>query len=456
MRGQPRLLEDASGYAGEASRFVAPATAEELRSAVAEAAREHVPVTIAGALTGLTGGGVPGGDGGWVISTGGLTSLHIEGSTAVAGAGATLTGLQQSVSQKGLFYPPDPTEWLASVGGTIATNASGSRSFRYGSTRRYVRAMTVIFASGEMRRFEHGEAIDFDVPAIALPRTTKNTAGYPLAPGMDWIDLITGSEGTLAIVAEAELQLLDAPGELITGAVFFADEAGALSAVDRWRDIASLRMLEFMDGRSLDLVRPRFAETPAAGAALLYEQEADADIDGEIDRWVERIAAAGADPDRSWLAASAADRERFRRFRHALPEAVNDTVRRNGFLKLGSDYAVPVEKNFEMLTAYRRRLTEEFGSRFVIFGHIGDAHVHVNILPESAEEFERGKAAMTDLARTAVSMGGTVSAEHGLGKRKKALLGIQYSADEIAAMKAVKRRLDPDWRLGRGTLFDES
>jgi FAD/FMN-containing dehydrogenase len=133
---------------------------------------------------------------------------------------------------------------------------------------------------------------------------------------------------------------------------------------------------------------------------------------------------------------------------------VNEIVRRNGFTKLGSDYAVPVERNLEMLEFYRTRLEGEFAGRYVIFGHIGDAHVHANILPATQAEFDRGMAAMWDLARRAVELGGTVSAEHGLGKKKRHLLALQYPAASIEAMKAVKRRLDPHWLLGRGTLFN--
>jgi FAD/FMN-containing dehydrogenase len=175
----------------------------------------------------------------------------------------------------------------------------------------------------------------------------------------------------------------------------------------------------------------------------------------EVDAWYERLERARALLDASWFAISAADRERFRQFRHALPQMVNDTVRRNGCLKMGSDYAVPAERNSEMLAFYRRHLEERFPGQYVIFGHIGDAHVHVNVLPRSGEESERAQALMLEFAREAVRLGGTVSAEHGLGKRKAHLLEVQYAPEHIEAMRAVKRRLDPRWILGRGTLFAE-
>ncbi len=370
--------------------------------------------------------------------------LEVFPGRAIAGAGVSLEALQAAASGTGQFYAPDPTEWTASIGGTIATNASGSRSFRYGSTRRHVRALRVALMDGRVLNVRRGDKIDFAVPALPLPATTKNTAGYQLAPAMDWIDLFTGSEGTLGIVTEAELQLLPIPADLLAGVVFFDTDAAALNAVDAWRAIEGLRMLEYFDRRSLAFLRTRFPETPAtACAALLIQQE-----NGDVDFWAEQAPA----KHESWFAASERDRDRLRRFRHALPELVNDTMRRRGFLKLGSDYAVPLARNREMLAFYHAELIAR-KLDYVIFGHIGDAHVHVNILPDSQAEFEAGQRLMLHFARHAVALGGTVSAEHGLGKRKAHLLELQYAPAQIEAMKAVKDRLDPHWLLNRGNLF---
>ncbi len=211
-------------------------------------------------------------------------------------------------------------------------------------------------------------------------------------------------------------------------------------------------MLEYIDAGSLALLRPAYPDIPAgAKAALLIEQQIDAE--SQYDAWDARLSSAKALTEASWFAASEFDRERFRRFRHALPEAVNDLVRRRGVLKMNTDFAVPFERNREMIAIYREALEREFPGQYVIFGHIGDAHVHVNILPQSGEEAERAKALITQFACDAVRLGGTVSAEHGLGKRKANLLAIQYTAEEIEAMRSVKRRFDPRWLLGRGTLL---
>ena len=438
--GMSHQLEDASGYKGQADEVFTPATEQELQEILRSATAKQIPATISGGKTGLTGGAIP--HGGWSVSMERFRRIEIERGRAIAGAGVSLEALQAAANPTGQFYAPDPTERTASIGGTIANNASGSRSFRYGSTRRHILSLRVALMDGSVCTFRRGDKVDFAVPQIPLPNTTKNTAGYLLSPGMDWIDLFTGSEGTLGVVMEAELQLLPNPADVLAGVIFLSDDDTALESVESWRGLGGLRMIEYFDRNSLAFLRQKFSEVPeGAGAALLIEQE-----NGDIDFWADNA------PEDSWFADSEKDRERFRRFRHALPELVNDTVRRRGFLKLNSDYAVPVERNREMLNAYHVRLREN-GLDYVIFGHIGDAHVHVNILPKSQADFDQGQVLMLEFARQAVALGGTVSAEHGLGKRKAKLLEIQYTGEQIDAMKAVKRRLDPHWLLNRGTLF---
>src|ERR1051326_4815788 len=196
-----------------------PASAAEVAAILARASADAIPVTIAGAATGVTGGSVA--QGGWAVSREKFRGLEIHESHATAGAGVLLQELQAAAAHTRQFYPPDPTEWTASVGGSIATNASGSRSFRYGSTRRWVDGLKVALMDGRLMDIRRGHAVNFPVPELPLPRTTKNTAGYSLRPGMDWIDLFTGSEGTLVVILEADLRLLPAPDDLLSGVIFF-------------------------------------------------------------------------------------------------------------------------------------------------------------------------------------------------------------------------------------------
>jgi FAD/FMN-containing dehydrogenase len=267
------------------------------------------------------------------------------------------------------------------------------------------------------------------------------------------VDLFIGSEGTLGVITEATLRLLPAPKAVLAGLVFFPSDDEAVGAVESWRATASPRMLEYFDHPSLDLLRTRFAEIPApARAAVLFEQEMQSEDDPEVDLWLDRLEGTGALVEDSWFATTANDRERFRRFRHALPELVNDTVRRSGAMKMNTDFAVPLHRNREMLSYYRQRLEQKFPGRYVIFGHIGDAHVHVNLFSDPANPSD-ASALLAEFARRAVALGGTVSAEHGVGKRKAHLLALQYAPEHLEAMRAVKRRFDPAGILGCGTML---
>jgi FAD/FMN-containing dehydrogenase len=450
----PAYLEDASGLKGRAEAVFRPRTAEEAGSLLAEASRTRTPITVAGAGTGVTGGCVP--EGGWVLSTERFDRLEIGSGRARVGAGVLLRSLQAAAKTSSQFYAPDPTEWSASIGGNIATNASGSRSFLYGSTRQHLLAATVAWMDGSVRTFLAGEKINFPYMSFPEPQSRKHTAGYCLRENGGYLQLLCGSEGTLGVVLEAEVALLPLPAELLTGVVFFRSDSDALDAADCWRDAPGLRMLEFLDRPSLGLLRGAYPQIPnLAASALFVEQITEGNYgDAEVaeDAWLGRLEAADAIED-SWFGVTEADRERFRAFRHKLPEIVNDRVRRNGFQKMSTDLAVPVAKNREMMRWYQERLESEFPGKFVIFGHIGDAHVHVNILPETEQDARRGVEFLEAAARQSVALRGTVSAEHGLGKKKAHFLPLEFSPAQIEAMCAVKRRFDPHWLLGRGTLL---
>jgi FAD/FMN-containing dehydrogenase len=406
-----------------------------------------MPITIAGAGSGLTGARVP--QSGAVLSLEKFRKLHIADGSARVGAAVSLLEIRDAAAPTRQFFAPDPTEITASIGGAIATNASGSRSFRYGSTRRHIRALKVALIDGSVREYVRGDKVDFAIPSVPRPNTRKNTAGYYLTPDMDWIDLFCGSEGTLGVTLEAEIALLPIPQELFAGVIFFPSDEHALAAVDAWRSCTELRMLEYVDRNSLQLLSGRYPEIPSeAAAALLVEAES-----ADLETWEDRLTSAGALLESSWFASGPRDLERFRAFRHALPELVIETVVRRGFLKMGTDYAVPVERNREMLAFYRQRLEQVLPGRYVIYGHIGDGHVHVNMLPGNPAEAEVSSELLDEFARHAVLLGGTISAEHGIGKRKAKLLPLLFTPQQIEIMKDIKTRLDPYWLLGRGTIF---
>jgi FAD/FMN-containing dehydrogenase len=370
---------------------------------------------VAGAGTGVTGGRVA--FGGVVVAMERFRKMEIGTGSATVGAGVLLKELQSAAAQTGQFYAPDPTEFSASIGGTIATNASGSRSFFYGDTRRHILGLRVALMDGRIWICVADSRLTSTLRSVPRPATTKHTAGFPLHPGMDMLDLFIGSEGTLGVVTEAVVQLLPIPEELLSGVVFFASDEDALTAVDQWRALPGLRMLEYIDAPSLDLLRPSYSDIPrSARAALLIEQQIE--DESEYEAWEQRLAQTQALAEASWFAASDVDRERFRRFRHALPEAVNDLVRRRGVLKMNTDFAVPFERNREMISIYRSTLEREFPGQYVIFGHIGDAHVHVNILPASEKTRSARKRLSLSSPGRPRSSAGRCPPSMGLGNEK--------------------------------------
>ena len=446
-------LRDASGYHGEAEKVFLPSNDEEVVELVNSCVRERIPLTVSGAGTGLTGARVP--HGGYVISLERLREIQIEQGRARCGAGALLRDLQHAAARTSQFFGPNPTEDTASIGGIVSTNAGGARSFRYGSVRHHVIAMDVAFMNGRTAHFTRGDRVDFPIVPVRIPETTKNSAGYYLKPGVEWVDLLSGSEGTLGIVTHVELKLLPEPRAILSGVVFFRDDEFALDAIEEWRSLRELRLLEYVDAPGLELLRPSYSGIPQeACAAVLIEQNLESEDDPEIDAWALRLAKLHAFEGESWFGLGSKDRERFREFRHALPSIVTDIARRNGFSKFSTDLAVPLARNRELHAHYMRRCNEVLPGKFTIFGHAGDANNHINLLPTTRQEALAGEELMCEFARYVVELGGTVAAEHGIGKNKTDLLGLMYPPSEIEAMKDVKRRLDPLWLLGQGTIFD--
>jgi len=245
-------LSDASFVrGGSASRVVFPELAEEVASILRDATNTKTAVTISGAGTGTVAGRVP--FGGIVIASDKLNRIGEvvrtnDGGLIKTEAGVRLIDLQRSVETQNLIYPPDPTERTCFIGGNVATNASGARTFKYGATRNYVESLKIALANGELISLRRGElyadakgrirlplpsgnAVEAQLPSYQMPQVRKHASGYFVAPNMDVIDLFIGSEGTLGVVIEAELKLLPKPEGLLSGVVFFTDEQSPLAFV---------------------------------------------------------------------------------------------------------------------------------------------------------------------------------------------------------------------------------
>jgi D-lactate dehydrogenase (cytochrome) len=481
-------LADASYVkGGHASRVVFPETAADVAEVLAKATSDRTPVTVSGAGTGTVGGRVP--FGGVVLATNKLNRVNLDDQKCEAEAGVRLSDLQSAVNTRTLFYPPDPTERSCFLGGTIATNASGARTFKYGATRNYVQALKVALASGDiidLRRgqifasedgravipLSSGRAIEALLPTYSMPRVRKHASGYFVAPGMDVIDLFIGSEGTLGVIVEAKLKLLPKPLGLLSGVVFFDNEENLLAFVREARERSlrnrvrsptvsegnsgnlDARAIEYFDVESLEFLRQKYETIPAhATGAIFFEQETTpATEDALMDEWLVLVETHHALGDESWFATNEADQIKLREFRHALPVLMNEWFARYRQRKVSTDMSVPDEAFAGMLRFYQDSLRGG-DLHHTIFGHIGDNHVHVNILPRNDEESARAWEIYHSFIRRAVEVGGTISAEHGIGKLKRDYLVELYGEEHLREMAKLKLAFDPAGILGRGNMF---
>jgi D-lactate dehydrogenase (cytochrome) len=460
------FLSDASFIRdGYADRVFFPETVDDVSEILSAANRDRTPVTVSGAGTGTVGGRVP--FGGIVLATDRLNRIKcIENDRAVAEAGVILADFQRAVDQKGLLYPPDPTERGCFLGGTVATNASGARTFKYGPTRNYIEGLKLVLASGEVLALRRGEKDFFKLlsehgckiplPNYRRPATRKNAAGYFVSPNMDALDLFIGSEGTIAVICEIETRLVPKPQGLLSGVVFFANESNVLAFVgDAKRGAVDARALEFFDNESLNFLRQKYPEIPAeAVGAIFFEQETTDQTEAAIlNKWLALLDQHHAFTD-SWFATNEQDQARLREFRHQLPVLMNEWFAHYRQRKVSTDMAVPDEAFPGLLDLYKQTLRHS-GLRYTIFGHIGDNHVHVNILPRDEDEAARARELYVQFLKYAASVGGTLSAEHGVGKLKRDYLRLFYTDAQLREMAALKKHFDPHGILGRGNIFAE-
>lgn len=479
------FLTDASNFKGSCDAVYFPENENDIADIIVEANRNKTPVTIAGNGTGLTGARVP--QNGIVISTEKLNEvleINSERKFAVVEPAVILADLQNKVRVKNLFYPPDPTETNCFIGGTIATNASGAKTFKYGATRNFVEELNIILPTGELLKLKRGggkadhnilelktesnEIITLNLPNYKMP-LTKNASGYFVRDGMDAVDLFIGSEGTLGIITKVKLILLPLPEKVISCVVFFKTETAAFNFLDSARSLSfearnnnskneiDALALEFFDEHSLKFLSVDFQNIPQdAKAAIWFEQEADfASEEILINKWLELIDQNGGDPETAWFAFTENDKSKIREFRHTISWKVNEYIVKNNLRKLGTDVAVP-DKFFRQLFTSSRKLVDDAKLDFVVYGHFGNSHMHLNMLPKNQNEFEIGKSIYHEICLEAIKYGGTISAEHGVGKIKTDYLLEMYGRETILKMFEIKKALDPNLILGRGNIFGQS
>ena len=505
------FLEDAAHFpGGHAAGIASPAS----EAAVASLLRTASSVLPIGAQSSLTGGATPMGD--VLLGTSRLNRIIEAGSDwARVEPGVTLTALDLALAQTGQYYPPAPTFAGAFVGGVVATNAAGAATFKYGTTRDWVRALTVVLPSGDVLDIERGTTIAADgrfelvladrtaqvrVPHYRMPRVAKLSAGYYAAPDMDLIDLFIGSEGTLGVITEVTLRVLPKRPAMCLAFVPFADRRAALAFVTRLRDAAietwrtgdphglDVAAIEHMDARCLALLREDGADRlygvvipDRTAIALLVTLELPADLssaqafdeigrarepgapDSALTRLCHALDEAGVlDEVEIAVPGDLARAGQLLALREAVPAGVNARVGRAKqtvdarIAKTAADMIVPFGCLEELLTIYDREFDRR-GLDAAVWGHISDGNLHPNVIPRSMVDVESGKEAILSFGREVIRLGGSPLAEHGVGRNavKQQLLLELYGREGVEEMRAVKRAIDPQMTLAPGVLFSD-
>lgn len=503
-------LRDESKKVGYADTISFPETHEQVAQIMSQLYKDATPVTVQGSRTGLASAAVP--FGGHILNMSRMDKvlgMRVEDDKFFVNVqpGVILQKLNKAIAARSFdtsywteeakevfasfgkapvqMFTPDPTESTAAIGGMVACNASGARSYHYGATREHIQAIKGVLADGQtisIRRGEifakgleltiptqEGNTVNVKLPTYKMPNC-KNASGYYCCADMDALDLLIGSDGTLAVLTEIELALLPVSALSWGVTAFFPDEPAAAAYTKLARQIEKgIVAIEYFDACALDILRRQKAESTAFaglpflpeayGCAVYTELHCDSEEEAYalLEALSEYCAKAGGNPENTWVATSDSDRDMLHFFRHAVPESVNMQVERTKrtypeVTKVGGDLAVPDEYFEELLNLYETTLKEE-GLLHAAWGHIGDNHIHVNILPRDMDEYSRGKALLAKWAGEVSRMGGAVSAEHGVGKLKAPFLEVMYGKEHISEMASVKAAFDPKWMLGRGNLF---
>ena len=487
------FLSDAAHVAGGSAAGVAfPRNEAEVAALVKHA--EHVlPI---GAQSSLTGGATPRGE--IVLSTRSLSSVgpvtvvgpvlsdgpHRDHTIRV-GAGVPLTTLQATLAASHLYYPPVPTFEGAFVGGVISTNAAGAATFKYGSTRPWVAGITVVLSNGDVLDISRGEVIastegvfeveltsghtiSISVPRYRMPNVAKLSAGYYAAPEMDLIDLFIGSEGTLGIIVEATLRVIPRPRRAVV-LIPCEGDAQAVAVTGALRAESTVSAIEYMDARALRAVpNESFARAgvarPSGESVLLMAQiEVSSTDDEEVfDRLEAIFESCGIENLAAIAIAESGDERgahRLIELREAVPASVNALVAAAKHThpeleKTAGDMVVPFSRLAESIVLYRQAF-ESRGLDYAIWGHVSDGNLHPNLIPSTPDDMKRGREAIFEIARGVIGMDGAPLAEHGVGRSalKQRLLRELYGDEGIEEMRAVKRALDPEWKLAPGVLF---
>lgn len=410
---------------------VRPASTEEVAAVVVACAAAGAPVVARGSGTSLVGGPVPLA-GGVVLSTERLTLLEVDAANTVAtaGAGVITADLDRAAGVHGLMYPPDPASVeLSSIGGNVACNSGGMRCVKYGVTADYVIGATVVLAGGQVLKLGG--------------KLRKRSSGYRL------LQLFVGSEGTLGIVTEVIVKLVPRPRFTATAMVGYRSVEAAGAAVARALGAGHFpAAIEILDRNALDLVADHLPPgfEPELAAVLIVEQDGNDEEFVQLDLMKMVEVLDGAD---NRIAQSALERERLWQARRSFGRVLM-SMPKNFFAE---DVAVPVSQIPTMI-ARVQALAAETGLRIATVGHAGDGNLHPTILFDDAQRDLVGPAAAR-MFQDAIDLGGTISAEHGLGALKRDHAEAEHGGLAIGLMKGLKDLFDPAGILNPHKVFPE-
>jgi glycolate oxidase len=425
---------DASGVEMSPSAVVWPQSTEDVVKVMKYAYEHSIPVVPRGAGTGMTAGAVPS-KGSIILSfekMKKILEIDSENLQVLCEPGVINGRLQRELEWKGLFYPPDPASMhFCTIGGNVAENAGGPRALKYGVTRDYVMEMESVLPNG-------------DVISMGV-KTAKGVVGY------DVPRLLTGSEGTLAVFTKIRLKVLPLPEEVITLLAIFNNLEASGDAVSKIISSRIIpRTIEFMDHEAVAAVEKfKPVGLPAdAEAILLIELDGyPASIQKEAEKIADICLQLGAE-------IKIAEDQEAKNKLWASRRAISPALFYLKPTKINEDIVVPRNRVTEMLKRLRR-LSEENGITIVNFGHAGDGNIHVNIMVDKAdaEEYQRGVSLVEKVFQETLSLGGTISGEHGVGLTKANYIGMELSKKEIEIMQSIKKVFDPKNILNPGKIF---
>ena len=417
----------ASGLRRLADAIVFPATTGEVAGVVAVCATHGVAVVPRGAGTGYAGGAAA--DGGVILNLCRMTrvdALEAEAQRIAVEAGVITAEVHARSAAAGLYYPPDPgSSSTSTIGGNVACNAAGPHALRYGTTTDFVAGLTAVLADGRVVRLGEGA----DAPQL--------------------MPLLCGSEGTLAVITEVLLRLIPAPAARATLAGTFDGMEAASAAVAAIAEEGIVpAALEFLDRAALDAIAATGAGAvaPGAGALLIVEVEGSAT---EVNADGEAVRSALAQSAARTVDHATSEAEAARLWR--LRKSVSAAVAKVQIGKVNEDVVVPRDRVAELVDRSRKiGLANELG--VVNFGHLGDGNIHTTFLIDPRVPGDRLKAAAAaeQLFETVLSMGGSLSGEHGVGTAKLAFVERQLGAEQVALMRRIKQAFDPAGILNPG------